>query len=72
MLEKPLENLEDDKEYCMSVSCIHRRGCTLYLGNYKTIYKLVDVIDSDLCMTSTPYPFDMLDRFRLSNGDSLS
>jgi len=72
--------MKNDYSYCINEdTCIHRRGCRRWLGNYEdeavkeqyTENRFVDEVDSAYCMDSVPYPFDCLDRFRLSDGSPL-
>ena len=69
-----------DYTYCLNKdTCIHRRGCKRWLGNYtdeavKELYtenRFVDEINFKDCINSKPYPYDSLDRFRLSDGSPL-
>ena len=67
-----------DYAYCNSIPCIHRRGCKRWVGNYKdeAVEELVNsgrdtYVDDKKCITSKPLPYDMLDRFRLSDGSPL-
>lgn len=76
-----------DYTYCFNkASCIHRRGCKRWIGNYtdEEVHKLysenkfVHEIDDEDCMMEEieddkilKYPFDMLDRFRLSDGTEM-
>ena len=71
-----------DYLYCANKdTCIHRRGCKRWLGNYpdeevKELYtesRFVNEIDDEDCMRgdmdcdNVKYPFDMLVRFRNSD-----
>ena len=65
-----------DYTYCkIDNSCIHRRGCKRWIGNYEdeAVKELNDsgrasYLDCGYCMDSVPYKFDSLDRFRNSDG----
>lgn len=68
--------MKSDYAYCTDEdTCIHRRGCRRWIGNYtddevKELYtksRFVDEVDSAYCMDSIPYPFDAFDRFRNSD-----
>ena len=72
-----ISSLNNDYMYCNDEdSCIHRRGCKRWVGNYsnkavKEFYeenRSTNDIDVGYCMDSVPYPFDSLDRFRNSDG----
>ena len=75
--------MNTDYAYCLNEgSCIHRRGCRRWLGHYTEQEKkeLVDTgrdqyINDEDCRpdhSNTHFPdknYDLLDRFRLSNGE---
>ena len=72
--------MNKDYTYCSTgTECIHRGGCKRWLGNYaddeiKELYadnNLVSHLDSAYCLDDIPYPYDSLDRFRLSDGSPL-
>jgi hypothetical protein len=72
-----------DYMYCLNDgTCIHRRGCKRWIGNYtdeeareESNNNIHGYIDDGHCMIedmeydNVKYEFDMLDRFRLSNGE---
>lgn len=55
-------------------TCIHRRGCRRWLGNYEDDYanymrnQKIQILDDKECMNSH---FEMLDRFRNSDGGKM-
>ena len=62
-----------DYSYCLNKdSCIHRRGCKRWIGNYtdeEAIFvadNVFEYIDDKSCMKNR---FNLLDRFRLSDGE---
>ena len=70
-----------DYAYCLSIDCIHRRGCLRNLCNYsddeiKELYtksRFVSEIDYKKCIPNykdinCDNDFHFLDRFRLSDG----
>ena len=72
--------MNKDYTYCFNEdTCIHRRGCKRWLGNYsedevEELYsgnRLKSDLDSTCCLDDIPYPYDSLDRFRLSDGSPL-
>jgi len=72
--------MKNDYSYCPVLnSCIHRRGCIRWIGNYsdeevKVLYaenRFVNEINFKQCINSEPLRFNMLDRFRLSDGSPL-
>jgi len=61
--------------YCLdNHTCIHRRGCKRWFGNYNDDDKAYIItfqnryIDENKCINSKPYPYKGLDRLRLSDG----
>ena len=72
--------MKNDYTYCLnSESCIHRRGCRRWVGNYsledenkiKAIYNLK--VDESKCIpnysdVNCDNSFRLLDRFRFSDG----
>lgn len=74
-----------DYAYCLNQdTCIHRRGCKRWVGNYEeeAVKELSnsgrdEYVDDINCMRediendNVKYPFDMLDRFRGSDGSEL-
>jgi len=69
------------KTYCdVDNSCIHRRGCKLWLGNYDEEYAKevknsfnASLVDVKRCIPDyqdkeNTNQFEMLDRFRYSDG----
>jgi hypothetical protein len=68
--------MKTDYTYCANKgTCLHRRACLRWLGNYsdEEVKELMnnhraEFLDDGYCMDSVPYPFDALDRFRLSDG----
>lgn len=68
--------------YCINKdTCIHRRGCKRWVGNYTKEEAIeesnnningyiddYDCIHEDFDYDNVKYPYDMLDRFRLSDG----
>jgi hypothetical protein len=75
---KESTNKKDDKmmqdiTYCEGGSCIHRRGCKRWLGNYKNstiseMYRYAVLQDPNDCIKSDP-PYEMLWRVRNSNEE---
>ena len=78
--------MKADYTYCLNKdTCIHRRGCKRWVGNYseEQVHKLysenrfVSEVDYEDCMfecydyDNTKHAFDMLDRFRLSDGTEM-
>lgn len=78
--------MKTDYTYCLvKDECIHRRGCKRWIGNYteEEVHKLysenrfVSEVDYEDCMmedmeyANVKYPFDMLDRFRYSDGTEI-
>ena len=68
--------MKTDYTYCLNQdTCIHRRGCRRWVGNYSNeqAKELANscrdeyIVDKD-CMESEPMPFALLDRFRGSDG----
>ena len=74
--------MKKDYLYCINENtCIHRRGCKRWVGNY-TDKEAIEESDNNAngyvddydCMRcdddydNVKYPFDMLDRFRSSLG----
>lgn len=63
--------------YCNNENtCIHRRGCKRWVGNYEDDYveevkHRLEFLDDSYCLDSTPYPFENLDRFRNSDGSEM-
>lgn len=62
-----------DYSYCLNQdTCIHRRGCKRWIGNYtdeEAIFiadNVFEYVDDKNCMENL---FDLLDRFRLSSGE---
>jgi len=76
--------MNKDYTYCANENtCIHRRGCKRWVGNYpddevKELYtedRFVNEIDETKCIpdysdVNCTNDFGMLDRFRLSTGES--
>ena len=76
--------MKPDYTYCNNENtCIHRRGCKRWIGNYsddevKELYtesRFIDEVDDEDCMNShsvydNVMPYFMLDRFRLSDGSN--
>ena len=74
-----------DYAYCLNKgSCIHRRGCKRWIGNYsdKEVHKLytedrfVSEVNDTLCIPNykdkdCTNDFGFLDRFRNSDGSTL-
>lgn len=74
-----------DYTYCLNeATCIHRRGCKRWVGNYsddeaKELYtssRFIDEIDENKCIPSyndeeCENDFHFLDRFRLSDGSEV-
>ena len=63
-----------DDSYCLNQdTCLHRRGCARYIGNYtdeEAIFvadNVFEYIDDKSCMENL---FDLLDRFRLSSSEN--
>ena len=63
-----------DYSYCLNQdTCIHRRGCKRWIGNYtdeEAIFvadNVFEYIDDKSCMENL---FDLLDRFRLSSSEN--
>ena len=76
--------MKTDYTYCLSRTCIHRRGCRRALCNYtdKEINDFVAKCGTNMsflmpeeCMLDDEdegkMGFDMLDRFRLSDGTEM-
>lgn len=75
--------MKHDYTYCLSEDCIHRRGCKRNLSNYTNDEvkqyanecQFATYFEEDgskgECKESKPYPFQYLDRFRLSDGSEL-
>lgn len=57
-----------DMSYCTSSNCLHRRGCRRNTWNYEDNYEVLNMINGVNCQKSRPYPYDMLIRFRNSDG----
>ena len=76
--------MKPDYTYCNNENtCIHRRGCKRWIGNYsddevKELYtesRFIDEVDDEDCINSNSVydnvmPYFMLDRFRLSDGSN--
>ena len=69
-----------DYTYCLNGnSCLNRLGCRRWLGNYKDeqVKQLTDskrdmyIVDEE-CIKSEPYPYNLLDRFRGSDGKEIN
>ena len=74
-----------DYMYCLNQdTCIHRRGCRRWIGNYSNEDAIeesnnnrIGYINNEHCMfedydnDNTKLAFDMLDRFRLSDGTEI-
>ncbi len=68
-----------DYTYCANEdTCLHRRGCKRWVGNYtnEEVKELVNshrdkYLDAGYCLDDIPYKYDSLDRFRNSDGSSL-
>lgn len=71
--------MKTDYAYCLNKNtCIHRRGCKRWIGNYKDeeVEELrqggrAEFLDDAYCINSVPHKFDNLDRFRLSDGSEM-
>ena len=69
--------MKTDYAYCTNENtCIHRRGCKRWIGNYEDNYieeikHRLEFLDDAYCLDSIPYPFDSLDRFRNSDGSKI-
>jgi hypothetical protein len=76
--------MRTDYAYCLNQdSCIHRRGCKRWIGNYTegeikdlyTIRRIVREVNSKECIRDDEddgkIGFNMLDRFRLSDGTEM-
>ncbi len=77
--------MKTDYAYCSNKgTCIHRRGCRRWVGNYpdEEVKELVNTnraeyINDEDCLpdySNTDFPsnnFDLLDRFRLSSGEEM-
>lgn len=77
--------MKTDYTYCLNEdTCIHRFGCKRWIGNYteKEVIELTNTrrdeyLDDEECMRedyeydNVKHPFDMLDRFRNSDGSEL-
>lgn len=77
--------MNKDYSYCANEdTCIHRRGCKRWLGNYEseevkelyTITRFVDEVDESKCIPNyedvhCENDFHFLDRFRLSTGEEM-
>jgi len=75
--------MKTDYAYCLNEgTCIHRRGCLRWVGNYtnEEVKELVctgrdQYVNDEDCRpdySKTDFPdknYDLLDRFRLSNGE---
>ena len=69
---------KDDYAYCQAASCIHRRGCKRWAGNYK-VFKVNDrttFVDPKDCEpnlndVNCENKYDLLDRFRYSDGSEM-
>ena len=73
--------MKTDYTYCLDEGeCLHRLGCKRNLANYKseeikelyTINRFVNEIDIAYCLDDIPHKYDMLVRFRNSDGSPLS
>ena len=68
--------MKTDYSYCLNKdTCVHRLGCKRWIGNYEdeAVKELKEsgrdeYVDDAYCLDDTPYRFDCLDRFRLSDG----
>lgn len=75
--------MKTDYTYCNNVgTCIHRRGCKRWVGNYPenevrklyTEHGFLPEVDDEDCMLedyeydNVKHAYDMLDRFRYSDG----
>ena len=71
-MNKPILSTNLDYSYCLNEdTCIHRRGCKRFIGNYTTDQAIFlsnnivsYIVDSD-CIENQ---YSILDRFRLSDG----
>lgn len=75
--------MKTDYSYCLNKdTCIHRRGCKRWVGNYsdeevKELYtesRFVSEIDDKKCIPNLSdieceNDYEFLDRFRLSSGE---
>lgn len=70
--------MKTDYTYCLNQdTCIHRKGCKRWVGNYpdEEVKELSNTgrdeyIDDSLCLDIDD-KFNLLDRFRLSDGGEL-
>jgi len=74
--------MKTDYTYCLNKNtCIHRRGCKRWVGNYTdkevkelyTLVQFVEEVDETKCIpnyedVNCDNCFNFLDRFRLSDG----
>jgi len=68
-----------DYSYCLNEhTCIHRRSCRKWLGNYDEGELILlfssnrdKYISDKECINSEPLPFEMLERFRLSDRSEI-
>ena len=76
--------MNKDYLHCMNQdTCIHRRGCKRWIGNYtddeaieEADNNIIGYVDDEACINSHLFydgamPYLMLDRFRLSNGEPM-
>lgn len=72
--------INKDYTYCLNSGyCIHRKGCKRWIGNYSDkesieIKKNIMFINDESCISedkNSKMPYDMLDRFRNSDGSEL-
>ena len=76
--------MNKDYRYCRNQNtCIHRRGCKRWIGNYaydeaveEANNNIRGYVADDSCIDShkrdtSIMPYYMLDRFRLSNGEPM-
>lgn len=68
--------MNKDYVYCIvENTCIHRRGCRRWIGNYSDELAIEEsdaningYIDYKACISSEPHPYGKIDRFRNSTG----
>lgn len=66
-------------KYCLNQNtCIHRRGCKRWVGNNSDKFadeesnkNIFGYIDDEDCMRNDEVPFNMIDRFRYSDGSEM-
>jgi len=73
--------MKTDYSYCQTKTCIHRRGCKRWIGNYTEEEQLellvnprAGFVDNTFCeaiSVDVTIPYKLLDRFRNSNGSEI-